>query len=100
MIYSGVLPKGTNTVPLKEAKKISCMAGVMTTQEMVQLRDIRLPEFDKNRRVAEQKALVFHKKLRYDLILGADFLTKVGINIIYENGTMTWLGNTLPMREP
>ena len=45
----------------------------MQIKDMVHLRDLRLPEFDKNRRIDEQKALIFDGKCRYDVILGADF---------------------------
>ena len=48
----------------------------------------------------EQKALIFEKKCCYDVILGSDFLTKSGIYITYSDGTMSWFGNTLNMREP
>ena len=62
--------------------------------------DLRLSEFDKNRRIDEQKALIFDGKCRYDVILGADFLTKLGIDINYSTGTMHWFENVRPMREP
>ena len=64
------------------------------------LRDLRLPEFDKNHRIDEQKALIFDSKHRYDIILGADFLTKTGIDIQYSTGTMHRFENVRPMREP
>ena len=41
--------------------------------------------------------LVFDSPCNYDVILGADFLTKVGMTLDYENLTIRWLGNTLPM---
>ena len=67
---------------------------------MVHLRDIRLSEFDKNRKISQQKALVFNKECRYDIIFGADFLTKIGMIIDYRSGNMDWYGNTIKMREP
>ena len=72
----------------------------MQTKDMVHLRDLRLPEFDKNRQIDEQKALIFDGKCRYDVILGADLLTKSGIDINYSTGTMHWFENVRPMREP
>ena len=65
---------------------------------MVYLRDLRLPEFDKNRAIDEQKALVFEGKCRYDIILGADFLEKTGIDIKYSTKEMEWYGLTIPLR--
>jgi len=67
---------------------------------MLVLRDIRLPEFDKSRRVTEQKALVYNHDTRYDVILGTDFLAKTGIDIQYSTQTMRWFENELPMRDP
>jgi hypothetical protein len=53
------------------------------------MRDIRLPEFDKNRRVTQQKCLVYDK-CNYDLILGTNFLKKVGITLDYGKEEMRW----------
>jgi hypothetical protein len=53
------------------------------------MRHLRFPEFDKNRNVDQQKALVFQSETcKYDVILGADFLTKTGIDVKYSTGTM------------
>jgi hypothetical protein len=64
------------------------------------MRNLRLPELDKNRVVDQQKALVFDGDCRYDVILGADFLSKSGIDIKYSTGIIEWLDNELPMRDP
>ena len=47
-----------------------------------------MPELDKNRVIDQHKALVFDGDIRYDLILGADFLAKSGIGIKYSSGTV------------
>ena len=47
-----------------------------------------MPELNKNRVVDRHEALVFDGKVRYDLILGANFLTKTGIDIRYSSGTI------------
>ncbi len=100
LISKSCLPRGTSLIPLEQAKEVKTLAGSMKTASMVHLRDLRLPEFDKNRRIDEQKALIFDSKCRYDVILGADFLTKTGIDIQYSTGTMHWFENVRPMREP
>ena len=61
---------------------------------------MRLPEFDKNCRIEGIKALIFDNQCKYDIILGADFLNMIGLDIKYSTGEMEWYGNTLPMREP
>jgi hypothetical protein len=65
------------------------------------MRNLRLPEFDKNRNVHQQQALVFQSETcKYDVILGADFLTKTGIVVKYSTGTMEWFNNELPLQNP
>ena len=65
------------------------------------MRNLRLPEFDKSCNVDQQKALVFQSETcKYDVIWGADFLTKTGIDVKHNAGTMEWLDNELPLRNP
>jgi hypothetical protein len=64
------------------------------------MRDIKLPEFSRNRTIDSQKALVFNSPCRYDVILGADFLTKAGINLNYANSELQWYGVSVPMKDP
>ena len=98
LIHRDVLPEGASTKRLGSNRGVSTLAGKFHPKEMVYMRDIRLPEFDKNRCVDEQKALVFEGKCRYDIILGADFLEKVGIDIKYSSKEMSWFGLTVPLR--
>ncbi len=68
---------------------------------MVVMRNLRLPELDKNRNVEQQKALIFESETcKYDVTLGADFLTKTGIDVKYSTGTIQWFKNELPLSEP
>jgi hypothetical protein len=58
------------------------------------MHNLRLSGFGKNRNVDQQKALVFQSETcKYDVTLGADFLTKTGIDIKYSTGTMEWFDN-------
>jgi hypothetical protein len=43
---------------------------------------------------------VFAGDCKYDIILGADFLSKSGIDIKYSTGIIEWFDNELPMRNP
>ena len=72
----------------------------MSVTEMVTMRDFRLPEFDKNIRMKEQKSLVFNTPYWYNIILGTDLLSKAGIKINYETGFMGWFESLLPLRDP
>ena len=100
MIKESVIPKEARPVSLSRDKTIKTIAGQMEAKQMVHLRDVRLPEFDKNRKINEQKALVFSNKCRYDITFGANFLTKIGMDISYSTGVMEWYGNSIKMREP
>jgi len=65
----------------------------------VTLQDIRLPEFDKSRKIAKQKALVFdNPNVTYDVIFGTNFLSKAGIKLNYEKGQMEWFDGIISMR--
>ena len=79
LIKRSALPRGTKPKKLSKTKTLTTLAGNVAAAEVITLRDIRLPEFDKNRRIEEQKALVFDAPCRYDIIFGTDFLTKVGM---------------------
>jgi hypothetical protein len=48
----------------------------------------------------EQKALVFGEQCKYNVIFGADFLSKTGIDIKYSSGIIEWFDNKLPMHDP
>ncbi len=60
------------------------LADSYTSSEIVALRNLRLPELDNNRNVDQQKALIFGAdSCRYDVIIGAYFLSKTGIDVKY-----------------
>ena len=99
LIKRSALPQGIIPKELNTPKKFTKLAGKLLAHSVVTLRDIRLPEFDKNRHVDQQRALIFdNDKCKYDVIFGTNFLSKVGIKLDYETGEMTWFDNVLPMR--
>ena len=65
---------------------MTTVAGVYESGGEVFLQNIRLPELDNNRTVNNQIALVFDSNCCYDVILGSDFLQKLGIDIKYSTG--------------
>jgi hypothetical protein len=67
---------------------------------MVVLCNLGLPELDNNRNVDQQKELIFDAdSCRYDVILGADFLSKTGIDVKCSTGTTEWFDIMLPLRD-
>jgi hypothetical protein len=100
MINRKCLPRNCQTCKFSKIRKIGTLAGSYTSSEMVVLRNLRLPELDKNRNVDQQKSLVFDAdSCRYDVILGADILRKTGIDVKYSTGTIEWFDNELPLRD-
>ncbi len=53
------MPKGVITKVIGDTKLVRTLAGHLKTQEVVTMRDLRLPEFNKNRCINQQKVLVF-----------------------------------------
>ncbi len=91
LINKKCLPKNFKPCPISSSRKVNTLTGTYTSTEVVTMHNLRLPEFDKNRNVDLQKALVFQSETcKYDVILGADFLTKTGIDVKYSTGTMEW----------
>ena len=94
------LPRHCKPFPVTKSRSVNTLAGSFTANEMVVLCAIRLPELDKDRVINQHKTLVFDGNIRYDLILGANFLAKSGIDIKYSSGTIEWFDSELPMRDP
>ncbi len=62
------------------------------------MQDLRLPKFNKNRCINRQKVLVIDNNyVKYDIILGTNFLSKTGIKFNYSEGNMEWFDYTIPL---
>jgi hypothetical protein len=87
MIKRSALPKGVITKLLGDTKHVRTLAGHLKMQENVTMQDIRLPEFDKNRHINQQRVLMFdNDNVKYDIILGTNYLSKTGIKLNYSKG--------------
>jgi hypothetical protein len=98
MIKRSALPKGTITKLLGDTKLVRTLVGHLKTQEVVTMRNLRLPKFDKNRRINQQKVLVFdNDNVKYYIFLGTNFLSKTGIKLNYSKGNMEWFDCSIPL---
>ncbi len=78
MIKRLALPKGVITKLLGDTKLVRTLTGHLKMQEGITMRDLRLPEFDKNSRINQQKVLVFdNDNVKYDIILGTIFFPRL-----------------------
>jgi hypothetical protein len=101
MIKRSALPKGVITKLLGDTKLVRTLAGHLKTQEVVTMQDIRLPEFDKNRRINQQKLLVFDNyNIKYNIIPGTNFFSKTGIKLNYSDRNMEWFDCSIPLCPP
>jgi hypothetical protein len=58
------------------------LAVHLKMQEVVTMRDLRLPRFEKNRCINQQNVLVFdNNNIKYGIILGTNFLSKAEIKL-------------------
>jgi hypothetical protein len=101
MIQRSALPKGVITKVIGDTKLVRTLAGHLKTQEVLPMRDLRLPKFDKNRRINQQQVIVFdNDNVEYNIILGTNFLSKTGIKLNYSEGNMEWFDCSIPLCPP
>ena len=96
LIHKDCLPKLAKPVEIKNAKRVSTLAGEMNVSQAIKLRNLQLPKFDNNQKMDSISALVFEKKCRYDIILGSDFLEKAGITLCYLTRKVKWFEEEIP----
>ena len=91
MIKRSALPKGVITKVIGDTKLVRTLAGHLKTQEVVTMRNLRLPKFDKNRRINQQKVSVFdNDNVKYDIILSTHLLSNTGFKSNYSEGKLEW----------
>jgi hypothetical protein len=89
MIKRSALPKGVITKFLGGIELARTLAGHPKMQKVVMIRDLRLPKFNKNRHINQQKILVFDNDyVKYDIILSTNLLSKTGFKSNCSEGNM------------
>jgi len=97
MAHRKVLPAGAVVTPMPDATMCNTIAGNYKPSGTLLCEDLKFPEFDANLTVDSQDFLVFDAPCAYDLILGNDFLIKIGLKVNYETLELEWQGRKLPM---
>jgi hypothetical protein len=101
MIKRPSIPKGIITKLLGDTKLVRTLAGLCKTQEVNTMKDIRLPEFDENRCINQQKVLVLdNDNAKYSIILGTNVLSKTRIKLNYSEQNMEWFDCSIPLCPP
>jgi hypothetical protein len=89
-ISDKVLPANT-TPSLGGTIACSTAAGILQSKRYVTLQDIILPDFARTKHIDCVQAHVFDAgSTRYDVILGRDFLSMIGIQLNFATHTMLW----------
>ena len=73
-------------------------AGKVATNKMAKIM-FNMPEFYESK-IVQCWAHVFDAKLSYDMIIGRDLMTELGIKIDFENLIVHWKEAEVPMRDP
>jgi hypothetical protein len=74
LVNKQCLPEKCRPCQISQSRMVNTLADSYQLSAMVVMRNLRLPELDKNRNVEQQKALIFESDTcKYDVILGADF---------------------------
>mmetsp|Transcript_27436 Transcript_27436/g.40868 ORF Transcript_27436/g.40868 Transcript_27436/m.40868 type:complete len:1328 (-) Transcript_27436:212-4195(-) len=97
MASSKALPAGAQLTPLPSRTMCNTIAGNYSPSGTLKCEGLKIPEFDANLTVDSQDFLVFDAPCAYDLILGNDFLIKIGLKVNYEDLELEWQGRKLPM---
>jgi hypothetical protein len=100
MIKRSALPKGVITKLFGDTKLVRTLAGHLKMQEVITMQDIRLPEFDKNRCQPTMVLVFDSNNIKYNIILGTNFLYKTGIKLNYSEGNMEWFDCSIPLCPP
>jgi hypothetical protein len=67
----------------------------------MRLRLTHLNSTNKNRHINQQKVLVFdNNNVKFDIILGTNFLSKTGIKLNYSEGNMEWFDCSILLCPP
>lgn len=75
------------------------LAGTLKTNRYVIMNEIVLPEFDRNKRVDKQGAFVFDGPCNYDIILGRDFLSTIGLTLDFDLKKIRWINKETEMKD-
>ena len=99
MIHQRALPEGAEVKVDKNAKPCTTVAGTYNANKTTILRDGNLPEFDRHKRILGVTATVFDTpSCPYDIILGRDLLSDLGVIIDFANHHVKWMDKFIFMK--
>ena len=102
MINHRAIPKDVKTATLPKTVNVNTTQGTLSAREAVTLGKLYLPAFSGTRYIGQIQALVFDApNVRYDLILGRNFLRQLGMILDFNSLCVTWKDfGTIPFQPP
>ena len=98
LINSSVLPPGVTTFSLPGLEQTMTAAGTFDSSRTVRLRDLHLPEFDRTKKMYGVQAHIFDAPCNYDIILGRDFLSEIGLKMDFGTKQVKWMETEINMK--
>jgi len=96
---SSKLPKGATPLVFPHTEFATTAAGPLKTNRAVNLDNLTFPEFSKALKFDHLQARLFDQPgIRYDVILGRDFMNSAKFDICYSDATMKWEGRSVPLK--
>ena len=81
-----------------KTKKFATGSGQLKTRYQADI-SFTLPEFSNSKDINWNFHLTNSEDLGYDMILGRDIMTKLGIDLSFDKSGIMWEGSTIPMRD-
>ena len=94
MVKKNILPRGARLNTDCPRTLMNTLAGAYASLGSVSIKGMRFPAFDNNIIIDGHDFIVFDQPCNHDIILGEDFLLKIGMNLNYKDLFIEWLGNT------
>lgn len=94
LISKTAIDKMKDNVVTTQQEKVTrwvTQAGEFVTKWTCSIKNVKLPQFNVHRHFTFNAAMFSHKQ-GYDVILGRDFMTQLGMQILYDEGLFEWEG--------
>ena len=91
LMHERCLPLGAVSLKAPRTCTTTTASGSFDLSCYVNLRGMHLPEFTNHSVIDGVQARLFNADCQYDLILGRDFLSQAGIDIMFSTHTVHWL---------
>ena len=78
-----------NAIPMSAITN-QTLAGTFSSNQELTLSNTLFPEFHRARSIDNIQAKIFDQPCQYDMIVGCDLMSELGIILDFKNKTITW----------